>query len=136
LQFDELAQMMGVSNHTVMKRTQVAIFEDDTVNRYIYERMFRDREDISLSVFDQTEAGIQKLKHTAFDVVFIEAHFRQNFGGIEILERLRSALPEPPICIAITSLLQKGDLERLMGAGFMMCLEKPIVFSDVIAIKR
>src|SRR5687767_13637716 len=113
-----------------MNKTLVGIFEDDMVNRYIYEKIFAGRNDISLFVFDQTDAGIAKANELRFDIIFIEAHFRQNFGGILILEKLRSTLPKMPVCIAMTSLLQKGDLEKLMGAGFVMCLEKPIAFSE------
>lgn len=116
-----------------MKKTVVAIFEDDLVNRYIYEKMFRVREDITLHIFDHPEKGIEAFKTTSFDVVFIEAHFRENFGGLRILETLRPVSGNQTVFIAITSLLQKGDLERLMGAGFMMCLEKPIVFDDILS---
>ncbi|HEY0655674.1 MAG TPA: response regulator [Chryseosolibacter sp.] len=115
-----------------MKKTLVAIFEDDLVNRYIYEKMFRQREDITLHIFDHPEKGIQAFKETPFDVIFIEAHFRENFGGIGILKQLKPLVGSHTVFIAMTSLLQKGDLERLMGAGFMMCLEKPIVFNEII----
>jgi CheY-like chemotaxis protein len=116
-----------------MKKTLVAIFEDDLVNRYIYEKMFRIREDITLQVFDQPEKGIEAFTENSFDVVFIEAHFRENFGGIRILNKLAPLAATQTVFIAITSLLQKGDLERLMEAGFMMCLEKPIVFNDILS---
>ena len=116
-----------------MKTTTVAIFEDDLVNRYIYERMFKAREDITLFIFDNPQKGYDKLKETPADVIFIEAHFHENFGGIKILQRLRPLMPGTPVFIAITSLLQKGDLETLMTAGFMMCLEKPIVFTEILA---
>lgn len=116
----------------VMKKTVVGIFEDEIVNRYIYERLLRFRDDLEVHIFDTIEKGIELMKTTAFDVVFIEAHFRSNFGGIDILNLARSAACNSPSYIAITSLLQRGDLERLLTAGFLMCLEKPIVFSDVI----
>lgn len=115
-----------------MKNTLVAIFEDDLVNRYIYEKMFRVREDIVLHIFDHPEKGIDAFKETSFDVVFIEAHFRENFGGIAILNKLKPMAASHTVFIAISSLLQKGDLETLMAAGFMMCLEKPIDFTDIL----
>jgi CheY-like chemotaxis protein len=116
----------------IMKKTLIAIFEDDTVNRYIYEKMFSGRKDISLFVFDQVEPGLSKLREEVFDLVFIEAHFRQNFGGVTILQRMKATVNKMPVCIAITSLLQKNDLETLMAAGFTMCLEKPINFNEVL----
>lgn len=116
-----------------MKKTTVAIFEDDLVNRYIYEKMFKTREDIDLLIFDNPQKGYEMLKGTRVDVVFIEAHFHENFGGIKILRELRSGITSNPVYIAITSLLQKGDLELLVDAGFVMCLEKPIVFNEILA---
>ena len=115
-----------------MKQTLVAIFEDDLVNRYIYERLFRTRQDVELHIFDHPDRGIEAFRQMAFDVVFIEAHFRENFGGIGILNTLKELSHNKTVFIAITSLLQKGDLEILMSAGFIMCLEKPIAFSDII----
>lgn len=116
-----------------MKTTTVAIFEDDMVNRYIYEKMFKDRQDIALFIFDNPAKGYAKLKEVPADVIFIEAHFHENFGGIKILRNLREIVPVNTVFIAITSLLQKGDLETLMDAGFMMCLEKPIVFNEILS---
>ena len=116
-----------------MKKTTVAIFEDDLVNRYIYEKLFRMRDDIALLIFDNPQKGYEKLKETPVDVVFIEAHFHENFGGIKILRDLRPIVKSNPVYIAITSLLQKGDLEILVSAGFVMCLEKPIVFNEILA---
>jgi CheY-like chemotaxis protein len=117
----------------IMKKTTVAIFEDDLVNRYIYEKMFKSRNDITLFLLDNPRKGYEKLKDVPVDVIFIEAHFHENFGGIKILKELRTIVPESTVFIAITSLLQKGDLETLMAAGFMMCLEKPIVFNEILA---
>lgn len=121
----------GVS-YPMTKNTLVAIFEDDVVSRYIYEKTFSARPQVSVYIFDHADEGIAKLQSNPVDVIFIEAHFRQNFGGIEILNKLRSSLNTMPVCIAITSLLQKGDLEKLMGAGFLMCLEKPIPFDEIL----
>lgn len=115
-----------------MKKTVVAIFEDDLVNRYIYEKSFQKRDDITFFLFDNIEKGIERLTETPPDVVFVEAHFHGNFGGVTILDRLRPLSTGKTVFIATTSLLQKGDLERLMTAGFMMCLEKPIAFNEIL----
>jgi CheY-like chemotaxis protein len=114
-----------------MKRTVVAIFEDDVVNRFIYERLFTQRtEDIELHIFDDPEKGIEMARQRPFDVVFIEVHFWETFGGIGILQKLKEILSPAMISIAITALLQKGDLEYLMSSGFTLCLEKPLVFTE------
>lgn len=114
-----------------MKKTVVAIFEDDVVNRFIYERLFTQRkEEIELYVFDDPDKGIEMAKTKNFDVVFIEVHFWENFGGISILQKLKSASSPQMISIAMTSLLQKGDLEHILSSGFTLCFEKPVVFTE------
>ena len=56
-----------------MKKTVVAIFEDDVVNRFIYEQLFTERKENSeLYVFDNAEKGIEMARTISFDVVFIE----------------------------------------------------------------
>lgn len=114
-----------------MKKTVVAIFEDDIVNRFLYERLFTQRkDDIELYVFDNPEAGIEMAKTVNFDVVFIEIHFWEDFGGISILQKLKKVAPPQMISIAMTSLLQKGDLEFILASGFTLCFEKPVVFTE------
>lgn len=114
-----------------MKKTVVAIFEDDAVNRFIYEQIFRANGDrATLYVFDRPESGLELSQIVEFDVVFIESHFWENFGGIGILQRLKRVALGQPVYISMSALLQPGDLERLMTAGFTMCMEKPIVFSE------
>jgi hypothetical protein len=31
----------------------------------------------------------------------------------------------------MTSLLQEGDLEKILAAGFNLCVEKPLIFTDI-----
>jgi CheY-like chemotaxis protein len=119
-----------------MKKTVVAIFEDDVVNRFIYERLFTQRkENIELYIFDNPDKGIEVARKTPFDVVFIEIHFWENFGGIPILQKLKEILPPQLISVAMTALLQKGDLEFIMRSGFTLCVEKPMVFTEADILK-
>ncbi len=120
-----------------MKKTTVAIFEDDAVNRFIYQQAFRAYgEQADLYIFDRPEEGIEQAKTVPFDVIFIEAHFWESFGGISILNQLKSTAINNPVFIAMTSLLQPGDLEMLMHAGFSLCLEKPITFSEALIARQ
>jgi len=116
-----------------MKKTTVAIFEDDQINRFIYEKLFEKIEsDVEVHVFDNPEKGILKAKQTPFDVVFIEIHFWNNFGGISILDKLKEIISNPMLAVAMTSLLQEGDLEKITASGFALCLEKPIAFEKIM----
>jgi CheY-like chemotaxis protein len=116
-----------------MKKLTVGIFEDDEVNRFIYRNILKSREEnIEVHVFGDPEIGLEKAQVTPFDIVLIESHFwGRNFFGIYILNELRKVAPKEFTAIAITSLLQEGDVERLTRAGFTLCLEKPLSFEIV-----
>jgi CheY-like chemotaxis protein len=120
-----------------MKKTVVAIFEDERVDRFVYEKLFKSFADrIELHVFDNPEKGIAKAIDTNFDVVFIDIHFWDNFGGIPILNKLKKITNNQFIAVAMTSLLQEGDLEYIIKAGFSVCLEKPIAFETIFPLQR
>jgi CheY-like chemotaxis protein len=116
-----------------MKKTTVAIFEDDPTNRYIYDQLFKNIDaGVQIHVFDNPEKGIAMAKETSFDVVFIEIHFWEDFGGVSILNRLKEVTSHPMLAVAMTSLLQNGDLETITSSGFAMCLEKPVAFDRIM----
>jgi CheY-like chemotaxis protein len=116
-----------------MKKLTVAIFEDDEVNRFIYRNILKSRKDeVDVHVFADPEKGLEVAQTIPFDIVLIESHFwGRNFFGIYILNELKKLAPKGFTAIAITSLLQEGDVERLTRAGFTMCLEKPLSFEIV-----
>ena len=120
--------------HTqTMKKTTVAIFEDDQIDRFIYEKLFENIvTDVQILVFDSPEKGIAMAQETPFDVVFIEIHFWKNFGGVSILNKLKETTSNPMLAVAMTSLLQEGDLEKITTSGFAMCLEKPVAFEKIM----
>lgn len=110
----------------------IGIFEDDKIHRFAYERIF-ERLDHKMRcyIFDTPEKGYATAKEIKFDIVFIEVHFwGENFGGISILNEIKKTNPNL-IAVAMTSLLQEGDLERILTSGFNMCLEKPVAFHEL-----
>lgn len=115
-----------------MTKARIAIFEDDVVNRFLYRRVL-EKSDQTFQIFDHPYKDINPDQVFPFDIVFIEVHFWSDQGGLKILERLRPIAAPNTIFIAMTSLLQRGDIERFMDAGFTLCIEKPIVFSDFFA---
>lgn len=116
-----------------MRKLVVGIFEDDEINRFIYRNILKSKKDeVEVHVFADPERGLEAAQKTPFDIVLIESHFwGRNFFGISILEALKQASPKGFTAIAITSLLQEGDAERLTRAGFTLCLEKPLSFEIV-----
>jgi CheY-like chemotaxis protein len=113
-----------------MKKTVVAIFENDPINRFIYERLLSQRtEDIEFYIFDNPDKGIEMAKTIQFDIVFIEIHFWKSFGGISILQRLKEVSSPLMVSIAMTSLLRNGDIEYVIKEGFTLCVEKSVVLT-------
>ncbi len=51
-------------------------------------------------------------------MVIIDVHFHGDNTGFDILQKLRIASPREFIAIGVISLLQEGDLERILAAGF------------------
>ncbi len=121
-----------------MKKLVVAIFEDDEINRFIYQNLLKSTsERLDVHLFDSPEAGLELAKTIQFDIVFIEIHFwGQNFYGSAILHRLKEVSKSDFISIAVTSLLQEGDMERIITAGFTMCMEKPLSFESIRRIQE
>jgi CheY-like chemotaxis protein len=108
--------------------TTIGVFVDDRIEQAIYERAFQKLEHkVQGYVFSSLEPGIEAAKYTPFDVVFIEMHFwGESFGGISVLDQIKKATGKNVIAIAITSLLQEGDVEKIIRGGFSMCIEKPV----------
>jgi hypothetical protein len=38
--------------------------------------------------------------------------------------------------VAISALLQDGDAEKLISAGFTLCMEKPLAFNEAMFRKK
>jgi CheY-like chemotaxis protein len=115
-----------------MKTTSIGVFEDDLVSRFIYDRMFRLKSgDVDWTIFDNPEKGFAHALKSPFNIVLIELHFWEDFGGFEILDRLKQICGPDLISIAMTSLLQQGDVEKALAAGFTMCIEKPVALESL-----
>jgi CheY-like chemotaxis protein len=116
-----------------MANTVIGVFVDDRMEQIIYERAFQRMEHrVEGHVFTSPEAGIEALKSIRFDVVFIEVHFwGENFGGISILHELQRVMNNRVIAIAVTPLLQEGDIEKIIRAGFALCIEKPMTIESL-----
>ena len=110
-------------------KTRVGIFEDDRADQFIYQQLITKT---SLAVepifFQSIDEGIEAARKGLFDVVAINIHHYGHNMGLDILQKLRRESKEPFIAIAVTPLLLDGDLERILAAGFVLCLEKPQVF--------
>ena len=121
-----------------MKKLVVAIFEDDEINRFIYQNLLESSHGrIEVHLFDSPEAGYEAARNVDFDFVFIEMHFwGQLFFGTTILQKLKALSRVDFISVAVTSLLQEGDMDRATRSGFTLCMEKPLSFESIRKIKE
>ena len=55
--------------------------------------------------------------------------------NLDILNKLKKASTHKTTIVAMTALLQRGDIERILNSGFHMCIEKPVVFSEMDLLK-
>ncbi|MBL7861896.1 MAG: response regulator [Cyclobacteriaceae bacterium] len=110
----------------------VAVFENDGLNRFIYQRMFNLQQDhITYFIFDNPEDGIVSAQEITLNVAFIDLHFRGDpFSGLEVASKLK-AISSTIVLIAMTTLVQEGDWDRAKQVGFKKLLEKPIPFYDL-----
>ena len=112
-----------------MSNTVIGVFVDNKLEQAMYERAFEKLEHKVIGyVFSSPEQGLNAAKIVDFDIVFIETHFwGENFGGVSILDQLKKTSGNQNlIAIAMTPLLQEGDVEKIIGSGFSMCIEKPL----------
>lgn len=120
-----------------MKKLVVAIFESDEINRFIWTNLVKVKENLEVHIFENPEQGLLAARTIDFDVVIIETHFwGQNFFGLSILKELKAVSRQFFVSIATTALLQEGDLEKTMAAGFTMCMEKPLSLENIEKLQR
>jgi CheY-like chemotaxis protein len=113
-----------------MRKSVVGVFVNDKVEHFIYARnLERLGSRTECHFFTSLDVSATLATDIHFDVVLIDLHFSgENFGGISILKYLKTNSPKKMIAVAVTPLLQTGDVETVLDAGFSMCLEKPVAY--------
>lgn len=108
-------------------KTSVGIFEQNRTDQFLYKKWMENiNRDLEPLFFENVNDGIAAAQKGTFDIVVIDIHFNGNHTGFDILQKLRIASPKEFVAIGVTALLQEGDLERVLAAGFAICLEKPL----------
>lgn len=110
----------------------IAVFESDALNRFIYQRMLTlQSEKVEFYVFESFEEGLEITRQVPFDTVFIDIHIHGiPYHGFELAKRLK-AISDKSVLVGMTTLIQKGDIERAIAEGFVTCREKPLPFYDI-----
>jgi CheY-like chemotaxis protein len=121
-----------------MSKSVVGVFINDKVEHFIYSKNIeRLGSRTECHFFTNFDKGIPSSTDIHFDVVVIDLHFSgENFGGISILKHLKNSSGKKMIAVAITPLLQKGDVETVLDAGFSICIEKPVAYEALEVLLR
>lgn len=114
------------------KKSVIAVFENDALNRFIYQRMLALQEEKVVSyIFTSADEGLEVAKEVPFDIAFIDLHFQGGqYNGIDVAKKLKT-ISDNTILVGMTTLIQKGDTELTIAEGFVACLEKPLPFYDI-----
>lgn len=115
--------------YTMEKKWVVAVFENDALNRFIYQRMLNlQSEVVTAYIFENPEAGVELAQSVKFDLAFIDLHLRgELFGGVSLATQLQSLVKDIRL-VAMTTLIQEADREQSQKEGFVALLEKPVPF--------
>lgn len=110
-----------------MRKIIVAVFENDQLNRFIYQRMLSlQAESVEAFIFNSAQEGFEKAEEITFDVAFIDLHYRgELFGGGEIANKLNS-ISTHTLLVGVTTLIQPHDKENAREKGFHHLVEKPL----------
>lgn len=114
------------------KKLVIGVFENDSINRFIYKRMVKlQPEKVDAHIFENHEEGVEKVQELNPDILFVDLHMHGEYlGGVEWLKTMKLVLPHTRF-VAMTTLVQKDDHETAINAGFISCMEKPLPFYDM-----
>ena len=114
------------------KKLVIGVFESDSINRFIYDRMVRLLpHEVDTHIFENSEEGKTQVQEINPDILFIDLHMHGEYlGGIEWLKTIKFMLPHTKF-VATTALLQKNDCALAIDAGFEKCIEKPLPFHNL-----
>jgi len=118
----------------MVKAKRVAVFEKNVIDRFIYERILKRADNTSYHFFGDLDNALAVGQTTPFDIVFVDVHFGGENCGLEILPHIKKVCSGNLVSIAVTSFIQRNDFEKIMAAGFNLCIEKPLLEENIFTI--
>ena len=114
------------SSFLFAKDVRVLVVDDNEMNRKVARNLMK-RNGIVPDEADSGEGCIEMMRHTKYDVVFID-HMMPKMDGMETLALLKEQklIPEGCAVIALTANAVSGARDRYLDAGFDDYLSKPI----------
>jgi CheY-like chemotaxis protein len=111
---------------------RIGVFESDLADQFLYKQALLNRDEpVDFSFFKNVNEALQAVSDGQVNILIIELHYMGSNMGLEILKKLKAAAPFDFTAIAVTALLQEGDLERIFKGGFHACIEKPFIFEHL-----
>ena len=109
---------------------RIAIFEDNAVDRFIYERTFEHLPfAYDARIFQTPDEGLHNAHYLEFDVVIIHVNFWGTNYGLQILSEMKKICRNNPVFLATSSYLPEDEWSQLVAKGFTSAYEKPVIFN-------
>ena len=103
---------------------RVLVVEDNETNQ-IVARGLLDSYGLSVEVVGGGEQAIERVKHGAFDLVFMDIHM-PGIGGLEATRQIRALLGQTPPIVAMTAEVLPAARAAAKAAGMNDYLTKPL----------
>lgn len=109
---------------------RIAIFEDNAVDRFIYERTLEHLPfAYDARIFQTPDEGLHNAHYLQFDLVIIHLNFWGTNYGFQILNEMKKLSRNKPAFIATTSYLPDDEVAGITAKGFDGAFEKPVIFN-------
>jgi signal transduction histidine kinase/DNA-binding NarL/FixJ family response regulator len=116
----------GDKTYLKVTGARILVVDDNAMNRKVVAALMKRNGIVSDMASSGTEA-IEKVKSTAYDVIFLD-HMMPVMDGIETLQKMKAdgLLADNTEVIALTANAVEGARKRYLAAGFDGYLSKPI----------
>ncbi|MBV8897668.1 MAG: response regulator [Acidobacteriaceae bacterium] len=109
---------------------RVLAVDDHPINRRLLQSLLKNLQTQAVVAGD-AQAALQLLEQETFDLLLLDARM-PGMDGLELAEEVRKRWPESPVRIVIlTSIGDRGNVERFDAAGVDAYLVKPLKNSDL-----
>ncbi len=107
----------------------VLVVDDNEINRMVLTA-FLSRIGIQYAEADNGRQALELVRRNSFNLILLDIQMPE-ISGIDVAERLRKELSNPPVLIAITAHAFSEHRQLILDAGFSDLLIKPITLNDL-----
>jgi signal transduction histidine kinase/CheY-like chemotaxis protein len=125
---DLSAEMMPVSGNENLGSLKILLAEDNAMNRFVIERMFRSL-GCTLEMAENGEQAVEKACSESYNLIFMDIQMPL-MDGLQATGEIRNyylTIGKPvPVIIALTADAMKEDEQRCIEAGMNDYMSKPL----------